>query len=115
MFIMCLQHALFSCTITDAPSIPAEDESRSELVLPHTSLTEHQQNDQANPVRKSLTEPEFSCPVVHAAHVGANVANGEQLVQGDRETVPSPLSQSTSLHSKCTCCLLCVVWAKDEA
>ena len=118
------QHTLFSCTITDTPSIAAEeeesDESQSALAFSHISLTEHQQNNQSTPipVRENMKIANLSRQTaVSGVRVGANVAYEAQLLQDDQETVSfPPLSQPTiTPHSKCTCCLLCVVWAEDEA
>ena len=53
---------------------------------------------------------------VSGVRVGANVAYEAQLLQDDQETVSSPPPSQPTItpHSKCTCCLLCVVWAEVD-
>lgn len=113
-----------SCTITDAPSIAAEeeesDESQSALAFSHISLTEHQQNDLPRPAtaRENMKNTDVVCPAAVTAAPGkANEPNEPRPHEDEQETVssPPPSQPTVSPHSKCTCCLLCVVWAEDEA
>jgi len=119
------QHALFSCTITNAPSIAAQekgsDKGPSELVVSHISMIGHQQNGPPRPttLRKTMKNTELGLPAaVTGPLVKANEVNEPQLRDEDDEktvSFPPPSQPTYSPHSKCTCCLLCVVWADVEA
>ena len=124
MFIIYSQHALLSSTITNAPSIAGEeegsDESQSALTFSCISLTAHQQNDLPRPAtaRENMKNTDVVCLATVTAALGkANEPNEPRPHEDDQETVssPPPSQPTVSPHSKCTCCLLCVVWAKDEA
>ena len=123
MLIMCSEHALFSCTITDTPSIEDEgkDESQSALAFSRISLIGHQQNGLPQPttLRENMKNTELVRPAaVTGPHVKANEACEPRLPEDDdQETVsfPPPSQPTYSPHSKSTCCLLSVVWADVEA
>lgn len=112
MLIMCSEHTLFSCTVTDAPSIEEEgkDESQSALAFSRISLTEHQQNDLPRPtaLRENFKNIELVRPAaVTGPPAKVNVAYEPPLPEDDQKTVSfPPLSRPTITpsHSKCTCC-----------
>ena len=80
------QYALFSCTITDAPSVATEEEERPSVLVapPLPSLAGCWQDDQSTPVRNFV---ELVCPAaVTAAPVKANEPYEPRLHEDGEET-----------------------------